>query len=87
MCAMFSPFAVGYASFSFLHLAIIRFLVYWLIILFDLIVSTPHVLQHSQRFAAKENRDTGRSFRPQIESETLASQAASVPRLYSPALK
>lgn len=53
MCAGF-PSSVGYASFSLLHLPIIRFLVYWLITPFDLIVSIPCVLRPSRLSVAKK---------------------------------
>lgn len=70
----FYLFAVSYASFSFLLLVIIRFLVYWLITTFDLKVSILYVLQHSQPSVAKGNRNIKSHLDPQIVSETLASQ-------------
>lgn len=57
MCVVFFPFSVGYASFSFLLLIIIRFLVYGLITTCDWTVSIPYTLQRSQLSVAKENRD------------------------------
>lgn len=74
MYTMFLSPSPWVMPFSFLHLDITRFLFYWLIITFDLIVSIPYDLRHS-RLSVKENRDIeGHADPPTLYLKKLASQ-------------